>query len=426
MKIGVSLVASIVCVGVSTSGAYDVSASASDVSSMYDQATLQHWQPRYQRSTMKIVNEVIVPVLTSEERRRLGVATFDFPLYADGELKRHPLMFYVPGDPRVVMPIFSLKFLDDLCTAYAWLQVNGYSLETISEYNAMLRYRGASGGRYPAPLPALDIPTDALKDRRVDELALGHFVTARTWLLLHELGHIYGSHRRTSNAQSRKNEQEADRFAMEVMRRTPLPPLGILVFFLADAHWTGYPSSDADTHPLSGARLRTLASGVNDRGLATGLSKLAELLDDPEIRAGFAATARAADASSLGPRRPGELPRLASAASARNGATGGHAVFEGRYVGESLQFSDNRPFPIQVALRRRGDRVEGQYSFGLGVGIIENGVVAGNTLTFSWRWAENFGRGTFKANGDGFSGTWGYGRSATNAGTWTGRRVSGP
>jgi hypothetical protein len=236
---------------------------ARDLSGLYDQSVLEQWRPRYERSTTKILNEVILPVLTAEERRRLGGETprVDFPLLADAPLRGHPLMFYVPPDlGRVVMPISALKFLDDTCTAYAWLQVNGYSLETISEYTAMLRYKPAPpGGRHPAPLTALHIPTDALADRRVDELALGHFVTARTWLLLHELGHIYYRHSASSYAQSRQNEEQADDFATRVMRRTALPPLGILVFFMVDAHWSGYQASGQDTHPMSGTRVRKLA-----------------------------------------------------------------------------------------------------------------------------------------------------------------------
>src|SRR5215468_5207402 len=334
MKSRMALAIGLVCVGVS-------SASARDLSNLYDQSVLEQWKPRYERSTTRILNEVILPVLTTEERRRIGgVPRLDFPLLADAPLRGHPLMFYVPPDgARVVMPIFSLKFLDDACIAYAWLQVNGYSLETISEYTAMLRYKAPPRGRHPEPLTALHIPATALSDRRVDELALGHFVTARTWLLLHELGHIYHRHVASSYAQSQRNEQEADEFATRVMRRTPLPPLGILVFFMLDAHWTGYGSKDFDTHPLSGARVRTLAQAVDDRGLAEGLRKLAELLDDPEIRAGFIATGKAADESTLAPRRSGTLPVLASplgsAASAR-------ASFEGRYTGQSMQYSDRQ------------------------------------------------------------------------------------
>src|SRR4051812_39876527 len=43
--------------------------------------------------------------------------------------------------PTVFLPVFSLLFLEDLTTAYAWLYKRGYSLETIDEYLAMLHFK---------------------------------------------------------------------------------------------------------------------------------------------------------------------------------------------------------------------------------------------------------------------------------------------
>ena len=405
---------------------------AKDVSSLYDAATLEYWKTRYEKSTQKILDTVILPVLTAEERQKLRNARLDFPLYSEFD-KANPLSFYAPGDGRVVMPVLSLKFLDDLCTAYAWLQVNGYGLETISEYTAMLAYKDFPSGRYPPPLPALHIPATALNDRRVDELALGHFVTARTFLLLHELGHIYYDHRWVTTKQSRANEAQADEFAAKVMRRTPLPPLGMLVFFMADAHWSAFPVGYTEqqwqeylrqtrTHPLTGERLHTLARALADPELAALLDQLATLLDDRDAQASIIATAKASDESMLSPRRPGELPRLASSATPRD--RGARAAFDGKYVGHYVQNSDPRPFPVETALERQGSNVKGRYTFGLGVGQIE-GSVDGDTLNGRWEWSGNYGRATLRASHDGasFSGTWGYRESATNAGTWTGDRA---
>jgi hypothetical protein len=383
----------------------------------YDRATLDYWGQRYQRSTNKILNEVIHPALLSDERRRLAHVRLDMPLYAEGTQRGRPLAFYAPYDgSRVVMPVYSLKFLDDLCTAYAWLQINGYSLETISDYTAMLRYGNARPTPEFAPLKALGIPANALKDPRVDELALGHFVTARTFILLHELGHAYHRHRGGIGARSRKNEEAADRFAAEVMARTPLPPLGSLVFFMADASWAGYPSTAEDTHPLSGARLRTLANHVEDRGLAQGLRQLAGLMDDPDIRTGFAAAGKSATLESLKPRRSGELPGRAR--------PGSNESFSGSYVGQANQRGD-AAFPVRIDFRRQGNRVQGQYSFGIGIGTIA-GRTKGRRLDFEWQWAGNHGRGVFEASHDGnaFAGTWGYRQSVDNAGKWNGKRVA--
>jgi hypothetical protein len=394
-------------------------AGARDLSMLYDASVLEQLRPRYERSTLRILTEVILPVLTTEEKRRLGgTPRVEFPLYAEGESKGRPLAFYVPpGPPRVVLPVLSLHFLDELCTAYAWLQINDYTLETVSEYTAMLRYRDFPGSK-PPPLQALHIPDNALKDPRVDRLALGHFVTARTFILLHELGHLYHQHHATTYDESRRNEEEADRFAAVVMRRTPLPPLGALVFFFADANWSGYPSSAEDTHPLSGARLRALARQVDDPELASGLAKIGAFLDDPEIRAGFAASGKAGDIASLAPRRRGEMPHMATT----DAATGSPA-FHGRYVGQFTQLGNEERIPIQLVLERQGTRVKGQYSFGVGIGQI-TGTVVGDTLHFDWEWAGSQGRGKLisRDGGNAFDGTWGYRDSGEDAGTWNGDR----
>jgi hypothetical protein len=410
-------------------------AHAKDLSGLYDPGTLSYWETRYPVSTRKIFDQVILPVLTVEEKQRLSGVQLDFPIHAGSFMKGQPLAFYHPaGLARVVMPIFSLKFLDDLCTAYAWLQVKGYSLETISDYTAMLKYKDFPGGRYPPPLQALHIPDDALKDKEVNDLALGHFVTARTFILLHELGHYYYRHAATTTEQSRHNEEQADAFAAEVMGRTPLPPLGMLVFFLADAHWADYRvnfSSDEEweqhllensTHPLSGERLHALAKRLEDPDLAREINALGDFLDDPDIQAGIILTAKSTSEAALAPRRPGQLANMRQSASSN---VPNSLPFQGNYVGTSTQISDpGSSFPVVVVLNRQdGNQVKGQYTFGLGQGTIE-GTVSGDSLFYDWNWAGNYGRGILRSepNGTEFSGTWGYRESANNGGQWRIRR----
>lgn len=122
-------------------------ACARDMSSMYETAVLEQWGSRYRASTNKILTEFVYKYLTAEEKRRLAGIPIEFPLMAEGRLKGDPLVFYVPpGHSRVVFPIFSVKFLDDLSTAYAWLQVNNYVIDTISEYTAMLMHKDLGEG----------------------------------------------------------------------------------------------------------------------------------------------------------------------------------------------------------------------------------------------------------------------------------------
>jgi hypothetical protein len=413
----------VVCSALVLTLSFPIVVPAKDVSGLYDRATLQQLAPRYERTTKKMLDQLIFPALRTQERQRLEGIRVVHPLEAEGSLKGEPLMFYAEY-PRVVLPIFSLKFLDDLCTATAWLQVNGYSIETVADYVAMLRFKTAQdfpGGRYPPPLPSLGIPANALSDPRVDELALNHFVTARAFILVHELGHLYHRHVARTLPESQQNEREADRFAAVVLQRTPVTPLGSLIFFTALAHWADYPPQDLRTHPLTGERLHALARHIDSPELSRGIDDLGTRLDDPEIWAGIAATIRATDPATLAPRRSRQLPHLTGASPQRPQARG--LAFQGSYIGTAGQYSDSGPIPITTVFERQGDRVAGQYSFGLGLGRIE-GTVRGNTLHFDWQWAGNYGRGKLEASdrGAAFSGTWGYRESSDNAGRWDGRR----
>jgi hypothetical protein len=171
---------------------------------------------------------------------------------------------------------------------------------------------------------------------------------------------------------------------------------------------------------MSAERLHGLAARISDRKIAAGVEAIAVSLDDPDVMAGIAAIARAATPTTLGPRRSGALPTLSRPQSEDSTA------FSGSFAGRLTQNSDpGSPSEIAAVLRRDGSRVQGEYSFGLGIGAIRRGTVNGDALYFEWEWAGNYGRGVLHATegGNGFAGTWGYRESADNAGTWTARRV---
>jgi hypothetical protein len=408
------LAALVACIaGASASGA-DIT----DLSGLYDRSTLQSSGERYRVSTGKILDQVIAPVLLADERSALGRVQLLYPMPGEDRFASTPFGYYSTsegGVGKIVFPVLSLKFLEDLCTAYAWLQINGYSLETISDYVAMLKYN-RNLRTAPQPLPTLGIPASALSDNRVDELALGHFVTARTFILAHELGNLRFHHAGSSI----QHEKQADAFAIDVMQRTPLPPLGIMVFFMADAQMADYPPPPDATHPLSADRLRALAARLSDRGLALKINALGDLLADPDIQTSIAAAGRATNPGDLAPRRPGATAAL------RAPPAGVAQAFNGRFVGQFTQFSDpNGPGAITVILRRTGNSVSGEYSFGLGIGRIADGTVNGDTLYFAWEWANNYGHGALRATegGVGFDGVWGYRESRDNAGSRVARRV---
>ena len=80
-------------------------ATAADPPSFYDSSTLEYWRQRYTVSTTKILDQVVWPALLSGEKRRFeGKPVLEFPLYAEGAARWHPLAFYVPPGPTSRRP----------------------------------------------------------------------------------------------------------------------------------------------------------------------------------------------------------------------------------------------------------------------------------------------------------------------------------
>lgn len=417
---------------------FTASARAKDFSGLYDQTTLEYWQGRYSRSTGRLLKLFQERILRPEELRRLSEAQLLFPLLPAGP-DPSPFECYSTADPpTVTMPILSINFISDLSIAYAWLTLNDYSVETITNYIAMLRYRSAQAlpqGRYQPPLQALHIPDRALSDAKVNDLSLRLFNDARAFVLGHELGHVYYRHpgnQAVSAAESQHNEEAADAFAIELMRRAGDTPVGIVLFFTAAAQWD---PRQPNTHPLSPRRLLALASvlrnsapdfsrnGIGDQArvefIAAELADLAGKLADPDIQTSNLLTGRATDIRSLVPRHKGEL-------IARQGKLKFGGPFQGFYQGDTIRFvaGEHESLPIQAVFERNGDAVSGRYSFGLGECEFEGRIISGK-LYYNWRWGDNkSGKGVLQTSDDGdtFSGTWGYREASEGGGTWSGRR----
>ena len=297
---------------------------------MYDPDTLAYWQGRYRTSSQRMLDEAIFPVLTPEERQALQGVQLKVPI----ETKFTGFYAQFPP-PEVVLPTGALKFLDDLCIAYAWLWANGYSLETIEEYVAMLSYKPLSefGGRYPTPFEALGIPANALDDPEVDSLSLRFFNSARAFILAHELAHIRFAHPGGQVV----DEIQADDFALEVMARVHTLPMGAVLFFqglahlnpnraqfVSDAEWESF-LQNQNTHPLNGDRIYAIADFLasrradfadpSDPNSATTVElaqlfgqefcQLGDYLNDPDLQRCVGEMAANSDLSDLQPRRAG-------------------------------------------------------------------------------------------------------------------------
>lgn len=276
-------------------------AGARDYSAMYSEQELRRAHDSYAANVRGVLREDMGGYLTGEELETLDRAR----LHQPWNRTRDP--FEVSANPAtgvILLPTLSVKFLDDLAVALAWFERFGCNQEAVFDYVAALDFGTAA---LPAPLEALGVPPRAYElDDYVDDVSQKILKSAIAFLLAHELGHIHHRHRpygEINAAEARAQEAEADRFAMEVLRRVRLPPLGMAVWLTAvsmrDPLVEGSPRQ---THPLSASRLHAIASGLRhspedfigptDRrmsvasilGVADSLDTLGRQLGDRDLR----------------------------------------------------------------------------------------------------------------------------------------------
>jgi len=300
---------------------------AVDLTSAYDEQELRLWQPRYSATTLQLLRALMgqepgqPAALTEAQQQQLLAVRLRFPLPSEqngleARYRGDPLMFYSRVDPpEVILPVLSLKFFSDVCLAYEWLNRNGYESASPTIYMKLVKYNRPNRfpeGKYPGLLRAVGIPDDARKDSALEEryfFAFNHF---RTFVLLHELGHIY-HHDLADGADSQKREVEADLFALEALRRLEAPPLGAVLYFTVAANLQlnrADFSTEADwkeylgklSHPANEFRLQQASNYIrrNARAFAGGststhadmvavqefadiLAKLAKLAANPEF-----------------------------------------------------------------------------------------------------------------------------------------------
>jgi hypothetical protein len=430
--------------------ALPVAASGADYGTMYDDRLLAQRQPHYRDIMLGNLQKVFLPKLTVDERRRLQHLSVDFPPRGP---ERGLFEYFAERSGRVVMSTMSIRFLGDLAVSYAWLDANGYTMESVTDYISMLKYQDAArfGGRYPDPPTALRIPANATDHPRVDNLSQQILSQSISFILLHEMGHVLHQHPGygpgVSRARARENEDEADRFALETLRRVGQPVNGLLFLLLSMAHFVPHRAdfaSDAEyqthltqaTHPLTSDRITRLsqylrqhagdygrlqdnpgAAAASIRWVADAIDKeVVPVLADPDQQRLMALRGRSMTLAGLAPRRPGETMATPTAA-ARTAPMPFHGVFDGEIDDGTTRL------PVRAVLSRQGDRVSGQYSFGAGQGHIE-GLVEGETLNYRWRTAMGAGQGVLRSSRDGsrVDGTWGYGDRSSGGGRWNATR----
>lgn len=210
-----------------------------------------------------------------------------------------------PATGVMLVPTLSVKFFDDLSIATAWFERFGCNKEAVFDYVASLDF---SERDLPGPLTALAVPDEAYKlDNFVDDVSQKTLKSGLVFIMLHELGHIHHRHRPYSEitaAEAQAQEAEADRFALRVLRRMRLPPMGVTLWFMAASMRDPLvPGSPRQTHPLTSSRLQAIAQDLRTRpddfiepanrgritadtirSVAQDIDGIGRLLSDPDLR----------------------------------------------------------------------------------------------------------------------------------------------
>lgn len=304
--------------------------------SLYDDSTVGYWRGRY-APNLRVNFDTLLAHLSAGERDAVNRNTLRISTRDPAD----PFAFYARrSPPSIHLSALSIKFLDDIAIAAAWLAENKYSLETIAYYNAVLKYRQPdrfAGGRYPPPLTTLGIPDDALANPLVDDASQKTLKGAIMFVMAHEIGHVVHRDAPTGTAEERqRREAAADAFAIDMFRRMGTAPAGLETLmlvatfmdstrgdFATDAAWRTYVAKRA-SHPLTGRRVAALANAlrvrpqdftrteknptaslVTLRYMATELAGLGPLLDDTDLHRHTTIVGRWIPLSELRPRRPG-------------------------------------------------------------------------------------------------------------------------
>lgn len=424
---------------------------ATDISVLYDDETLRYWQPVHQEDILWNFENVILPKLSLPEKQVLRDVILSFPLRGSG---KDIFEFYAePAQYKVTLPILSIRFFADISLAQAWLVENGYSVSTVYQYIGFLKYHARQmQGPIPSPLPALKIPINAWNNPRVSDLYSKSLTTAILFLLCHELAHVYFQHpsyERISAEAARQNEAEADRFAVDIMCRIGLIPIGGGLWFSSLVRWQynqwDYGSKKewedylkGATHPLTAFRIRSLAALLGEKriafsrsqvseesgvalvsAMARDLEGVAEILEDADIQ-------RLMQIEGLSTQIDMLVPRYTDTyvAQAKPPALNDDRVIQmGQYAGRFDAVSEGSGGDITTILERTDRVVSGSYTYATAKGELK-GLLTGNMLTFRWVEGGASGKGRFVMDGSetSFSGTWGYMNSYDDGGTWNGKR----
>jgi len=415
---------------------------------LYPEKKLQADAARWSEQIQAEYRDTILPQLTDEERSALGAVKIEVPLSGpNGD----PFSFYTDDKGTIYLPALSLRFFSDLCTANAWLNAHEYDGTTVRDYvGVLLREATLSPG---APLPAvfrtLGVPDNAREESAVANRVDRNFGNTIVFLLAHELGHALKRHDTHSRdpVQKRRQEIEADAFAIEVMRRIGQVPLGVEFWFdverighvqgirrvtsarfPTEAEWQKY--LGGLDHPVTSERLDALANAVEKApdSFARNQADQARWTRNAKIFAQYVRLG--APSAAIGTARVAEYERVRDlhledlkprkAAFTIPGTTEQEPNFNGLFAVRRTA-ADGGQDRVDLLLLRMGNDVNGGYSNGKVDGFIE-GEIRNGVLHFTWREGNANGKGIAQAQGETLRGTWGLGESEQGAGEFSAER----
>lgn len=244
-------------------------ASAATAEVVYSPADLQRVRDRAIPTIQNVMWQDIVPRLPGQFRERARNVQLIFPERGPG-----PMSFYAaPKRQEIYIPLTSLRFFDDISTLHAWFESRNCPQEYIQTYLAALLRADED---LPAPLIAFGLDREKLfADNYTYDLRGKIYSSGVQFILAHELGHVLLEHQPgTGRAESRRQEAEADEFALNHFARLGGNPMGI--FWYYQAAWWHDPASEQgrreNTHPVSAERIRAMANRLieNPRDFAHG------------------------------------------------------------------------------------------------------------------------------------------------------------
>lgn len=223
----------------------------------FDDAELQAARPLYAPWVTGVLERDLLGRMTPTRRAPLGRIALELPDTLDASFGADPAFpLNIAADPQrrtIVVPIRTIKWLDELSGLSAWLQrARPDRAMVLSLLYANLLLTAPPEERRPGPFAAFGLDAAIYDDAFVKDVSNKILNGALAFLLLHEIGHLalhHGAAR--SGFASQQQECDADSWALDAMAEMHILPLGVYWLFLSAAMMEG----GQTTHPQSGSRI---------------------------------------------------------------------------------------------------------------------------------------------------------------------------